>query len=175
MDTEPGSLLSNLNLELEARVDDPRWQDEKIFQNIYDHSLVVAKTTLSTVFFNITNNFSVNLSLLLSNNQALKELNFTFRQIDKATNVLSFPTAELKKVELSKKLQCSEKVFLGDIAISFDKIEEEWLEYTNSFQNHYNHMLIHGILHLCGFDHQNDAEAEIMEKLEQEILAKIIN
>jgi len=148
-------------------------KDEKKIDNINSHSFLIAETTLSHIFSEITSKFSISISLLLTNNTTLQELNNTFRQKDKPTNVLSFPASDLTSEELSNLLKGREKNFLGDIAISYDKISEEWSDYTDSFTSHFNHILIHGILHLCGYDHQNDAEANVMESIEQEIMNKI--
>ena len=173
MNEESDSLFPNLQLDLESRVDDIRWQDEKIFKNINAHLSFVVQKALSKVFTELTDQFSINVSLLLTHNKVLQNLNYMFRQNNAPTNVLSFPTANLKREELSDMLKDNKKIFLGDIAISYDKIADEWLKYTNSFQSHFNHMLVHGILHLCGYDHQNDKEAEMMEKLEQDILLQL--
>ena len=164
---------SYIQLKLDSRIDDIRWKDEKKIDNINSHSFLIAETTLSHIFSEITSKFSISISLLLTNNTTLQELNNTFRQKDKPTNVLSFPASDLTSEELSNLLKGREKKFLGDIAISYDKISEEWSDYTDSFTSHFNHILIHGILHLCGYDHQNDAEANVMESIEQEIMNKI--
>ena len=84
------------------------------------------------------------------------ELNLTYRNKDKPTNVLSFPSEE--------------DIFLGDIAISFNTLVKEAEEQDKEFYHHFIHMLIHGVLHLLGYDHETDDEAEEMETLEIKIL-----
>ena len=96
------------------------------------------------------------ISILLTNDEHIQRLNHDFRQKDKPTNVLSFPS--------------DEDDFLGDIAISFNTLEKEADEQDKEFIHHFIHMLIHGTLHLQGHDHIDDDDAEKMESLEIKIL-----
>jgi probable rRNA maturation factor len=93
-----------------------------------------------------------------------KSLNKEYRHIDKATNVLSFP-AELP-------LQLNIK-FLGDIVICASVVGREAQEQGKQLSEHWAHLLVHGILHLQGYDHQDDADADEMESLEIGILQKL--
>jgi len=125
------------------------------------------------------------LSILLTNSEEILTLNKQFRNIEKATNVLSFPTIEfnwqdLRFSNVSPKLELLNDydymhlgayMHLGDIAFCYEVIYNESCEQQKTFENHFIHLLIHSILHLIGFDHQNDTEANIMENLEIEILA----
>lgn len=95
-------------------------------------------------------------SILLTNDPKIQQLNRDFRQTDKPTNVLSFPS--------------DTQGYLGDIAIAFETIEREAIEQNKQLTHHVTHMIIHGILHLLGHDHMNDQEAEEMESLEIKIL-----
>ena len=96
------------------------------------------------------------ISILLTNDDHIQQLNKDFRLKDKPTNVLSFPSDENK--------------FLGDIAVSFNTLKKEANEQDKEFMHHFIHMLIHGVLHLKGYDHLDDDEAEKMESLEIKIL-----
>lgn len=107
-------------------------------------------------------------SIYLTNNKKIKEINSEFRKIDKVTNVLSFPQNEERMVIKSKKY-----FMLGDVVISLEKISMEAIELGKSFSDHLLHMIIHSILHLFGYDHQNDKEASLMESMESKILSKI--
>jgi probable rRNA maturation factor len=93
-----------------------------------------------------------------------QQLNKTYRQIDKSTNVLSFPfeTPEYLPAE-----------HLGDLVICADIVNQEASQQTKSFEAHWAHIVVHGMLHLQGLDHQNDKEAVIMESLENEILTRL--
>ena len=99
-------------------------------------------------------------TLLLADDATLHDLNRRFRKIDKATNVLSFPSA-------------AGDGFLGDIAIAFDTCRREADAQGLAFRDHVAHLIVHGLLHLAGYDHEEDEEAERMERLETEILAQL--
>ena len=94
-----------------------------------------------------------------------RRMNKRFRAQDKATNVLSFP-AELPKwpVDTPK--------ILGDIVICGPVVEREAREQGKQVGDHWAHMLVHGALHLLGYDHESDEDAQLMESLETELLAK---
>lgn len=91
-----------------------------------------------------------------------RDLNSTYRQKDKPTNVLSFPADIPDFVE---------STHLGDLAICAPVVEEEALEQNKSINNHWAHLTIHGCLHLLGYDHIEDQDADEMEALEVELLA----
>lgn len=101
-------------------------------------------------------------SLLLGDDAAIAELNKEFRNKNGPTNVLSFPPAE-----------GAEPGFLGDIALAAETIVEEANFQGKSFDNHSAHLVVHGFLHLLGYDHMNEADAEAMEARERAILAAI--
>lgn len=96
------------------------------------------------------------------------ELNLQYRNKQGPTNVLSFPS------ELPEFLQESmELPLLGDLVICAPVVEREALEQGKSLEAHWAHMLVHGSLHLIGYDHLNDQDAEKMEQLETDILTKL--
>ena len=101
-------------------------------------------------------------SIALANDELLHQLNLKFRQVNKPTNVLSFPCEEL-----------SNRCDLGDIAISLDTIEKESDEYRIPLYQHIAHMLIHGLLHLLKYDHKTHDEEVIMKNLEDKILISL--
>ncbi len=94
-----------------------------------------------------------------------RELNNTWRHKDYATNVLSFP-ADVPEGLLDIPL-------LGDLVICVPVVEREAIEQGKSLEAHWAHLVIHGCLHLLGYDHINDDEAEEMESLEQNLLAEL--
>jgi probable rRNA maturation factor len=102
-------------------------------------------------------------SVLLTDDAAVQALNRDWRGIDKPTNVLSFPAAAPKAAGAPR--------LLGDIAIAFETLEHEAKAEKKPFLHHLAHLAVHGYLHLLGYDHQTDSEAEAMEALEREILA----
>ena len=106
-------------------------------------------------------------SLLLCSDDKIRQLNFDHRGKDKATNVLSFPAAD----EDHAGDQIWEQ--LGDIAIAYETCVREADESGISTHNHVTHLFLHGVLHLLGYDHENDDDANEMEMLEIKLLTAI--
>jgi probable rRNA maturation factor len=102
-------------------------------------------------------------SLCLADDAALRVLNLSWRGIDKPTNVLSFPAAPGRPGDAT----------LGDIALAYETLAREAEDLGVSLADHYRHLLVHGFLHLIGYDHETDAEAERMEALETRILTRL--
>lgn len=98
-------------------------------------------------------------SLLLTNDLAVQALNAKFRGQDTPTNVLSFPAPT------------NPERFLGDVALAFETCAREAAEQGKPLAHHLQHLTAHGVLHLLGYDHMTDAEAQEMEGLERVILA----
>ena len=103
------------------------------------------------------------LCLVFSNDQEVQGLNREWRDKDRPTNVLSFPAEE-------ESFPGDDPV-LGDVVLAFETIEREAREQGKPFENHCTHLLVHGFLHLLGYDHQNEEEAGQMEALERKILS----
>jgi probable rRNA maturation factor len=101
-------------------------------------------------------------SVLLTDDAEIRTLNRQWRGIDKPTNVLSFPAAEQPP---------GSPVLLGDIAIAYETLAREAKDEGKPLLHHLAHLAVHGYLHLMGYDHQTDSEAEAMEALERAILA----
>ncbi len=105
-------------------------------------------------------------SVLLANDTTLKELNYQWRGKKKPTNVLSFPAAALKVPRgLAKPL--------GDVALSYETCAKEAKEAGKTLSHHATHLFVHGLLHLIGYDHENDVDEARMETKEIRILAKL--
>jgi probable rRNA maturation factor len=100
------------------------------------------------------------LSVLLTDDAAIQRLNATWRGLDKPTNVLSFPAAPNDPTRA-----------LGDIAIAFETTAREATAEHKPLAHHLSHLAVHGFLHLIGYDHESDAQAEQMEGLERKVLA----
>jgi probable rRNA maturation factor len=98
-------------------------------------------------------------SVVLTDDGSIQKLNRDWRGIDKPTNVLSFPAA--KSVGAA---------FLGDIVIAFETLARECAEEDRVFLPHLAHLTVHGFLHLIGYNHQNDSDADAMEGLESKIM-----
>jgi probable rRNA maturation factor len=98
-------------------------------------------------------------TLLLTDDATVRDLNGRFRQKDAATNVLSFPAPP------------NPEKHLGDVALAYGVCAREAAEQGKPLANHLQHLVAHGVLHLLGYDHMTDAEAEAMEGLERVVLA----
>ena len=107
----------------------------------------------------------VELSLLLTDDAGMRELNRAWRGLDKPTNVLSFPGSGPSSPEGFR--------HLGDIALAFETVAREAAEERKSLADHVAHLIVHGTLHLLGHDHEADEEAEAMEALEIAALARL--
>jgi probable rRNA maturation factor len=101
--------------------------------------------------------------VLLCNDAEMRELNREYRKKDKATNVLSFPAPKAMRVK-------GVLEHLGDVALGLETCVREAKEQGKTLKNHVMHLSVHGTLHLLGYDHMTDEEAEEMESLERDIL-----
>jgi probable rRNA maturation factor len=103
------------------------------------------------------------LSVVLTDDAAIAKLNRDWRGIDKPTNVLSFPASAPKLEGLP--------VLLGDVIVAYETLAREAAAEDKPILHHLAHLMVHGYLHLLGYDHQTDSEADTMERLEREILS----
>ena len=109
------------------------------------------------------------LAVMLTDDAGIRTLNNNWRGIDNPTNVLSFPALQ----PTGRSGPDDAPRMLGDIAIAYDTTRKEADDEQKPFDHHLSHLAIHGFLHLIGYDHEKDNEAEIMEALEREILAQL--
>src|ERR1700757_4295506 len=109
------------------------------------------------------------LAVMLTDDSGIRTLNSNWRGIDKPTNVLSFPALQGE----GARKPGDAPPMLGDIAIAYETTKREAEEEAKLFEHHLSHLAIHGFLHLIGYDHENDADAEEMESLETEILEQL--
>ena len=106
--------------------------------------------------------------------EEIKKINKKYRNIDKATDVLSFPMFE--KSELDKKIKDKDFLYediLGDIIISVEKVKEQAEEYGHSFERELSYMLVHGFYHLMGYDHIEEEDKKVMRPKEEKILNEL--
>jgi probable rRNA maturation factor len=108
------------------------------------------------------------LAVMLTDDGGIRTLNNNWRGIDKPTNVLSFPA-----LQPTGDTPDDMPRMLGDIAIAYETTRREADEEQKPFDHHLSHLAVHGFLHLVGYDHENDDDAEAMEALERDILAQI--
>lgn len=106
-------------------------------------------------------------SLSFVDNEEIHNLNKEFRNVDRPTDVLSFPL-----IEDDFNIQLEEKA-LGDIVISLEKALEQSIEYNHSFEREVAFLVCHSMFHLMGYDHDNDENTKIMRKKEEDVLSKL--
>lgn len=121
-------------------------------------------------------------NMLLTDNEEIRAYNKDYRQIDRETDVLSFPAiaydaaGDFSVVEAREEEYFdldSGELILGDIIISVDKVEEQAKRYGHSELREFAFLVAHSMFHLCGYDHMTDADAAIMEKKQEMILAQL--
>lgn len=157
--------------EVDVIIEDDRWIALGL-QSIADRATVAVLKKLDI------DGSDAEVAVLACNDRRIAELNADFRDKSAATNVLSWPTEELgaesdgdaPDLPMPDPTGAME---LGDIAISYETCASEALSAAKSMQDHVMHLMIHGTLHLLGYDHLRDQDATLMEALEVEILEKM--
>jgi probable rRNA maturation factor len=139
------------------QVQSPLWEAEPAAEQTVRDAIAAAAATLSTADNEV--------SILLTDDKAIRLLNREWRGIDKPTNVLSFPAATTKA---SVRLP-----LFGDIVIAYETLKRECDDEGRIFLHHLAHLTVHGFLHLIGYDHQVEAQAEQMEGLESKIMMRM--
>ncbi len=116
-------------------------------------------------------NSKLYITITLTNSENIRKINKEYRNIDKATDVLSFPMYEKEELEekIAKQHYEHEDV-LGDIVISIEKVEEQAKEYGHGFERELSYMLVHGFYHLMGYDHIEEEDKKKMRPKEEKIL-----
>jgi len=159
-----------VNISVEISIEDESWKNLK-----FDLKKIIKKACLTTLEHLKTfpdktkNEKTCEISVLLTNNKHIKKLNKQYRDKNQTTNVLSFPIIKNIKKELEK----NKLITLGDITLAYETLERESKSQNKSLKNHLTHLTIHSMLHLLGFKHSNNTEAEIMEHEEVTILKKL--
>ncbi len=116
-------------------------------------------------------NSNLYITVTLTNPENIRKINKEYRNIDRATDVLSFPMFE--KDELEEKIEKKDYEHidvLGDLVISIEKVQEQAKEYGHSFERELSYMLVHGFYHLMGYDHIKEEDKKKMRPKEEKIL-----
>jgi probable rRNA maturation factor len=156
---------------IECNVEDERWHDVVSEQDFY-HALRAIERALPTDHTLHVMAKPYEISLTLCDDPFIRSINQEWRDKDKATNVLSFPQFD-DLLEETDMIPAGVNVPVGDIFIAYDTVKQESITQKKTFKDHALHMFIHGFLHLLGYDHIDNDEAEIMEALEITILGRI--
>ena len=155
MKTPPGRRTSPPHIDV--RIESPLWDGQPLAEKTVRESVEAAAAALSTAGGEV--------SIVLTDDSAIRSLNRDWRGIDKPTNVLSFPVSGPPGGEDAR--------LLGDIVIAFETLERECADGNRDFLHHLAHLAVHGFLHLNGYDHETDSQAEAMEGLESRIMARL--
>ena len=120
----------------------------------------------------------VYVAITLTTPENIREINKEFRNIDKETDVLSFPIFEKKDIDMLRKNdEVVDKIMpqdvVGDIIISVKKVEEQAEEYGHSIERELAYMIVHGFYHLMGYDHMNDEDKKAMREKEEKVLKSL--
>ena len=160
----PQTTMSQLTLPItEVLVVATCWQTEPDAEAVIQRAIAAAAEAVDADVG------EAELAVMLTDDPGIRTLNSNWRGIDKPTNVLSFPALQ---PEGARKPGDAPRM-LGDIAIAYETTRREADAEGKPFEHHLSHLAIHGFLHLIGYDHENDADAEEMESLETEILEQL--
>ncbi len=140
---------------IDVLVESKLWKNAKNAEPVIRRAIAEAAATLSTP--------AAELAIVLTDDSAIRLLNRTWRGVDAATNVLSFPTG----------LTGGNRLLIGDIVLAYETVAAEALAEGKPFAHHLAHLAVHGFLHLLGYDHERKKDAEAMERLERDILQRL--
>lgn len=148
-------------------IDNKNWKSRYPKINLFLNKSI--KKILSFIFLSRATTFEI--SVLLTGTKNMMGLNKRFRKINKDTDVLSFPAEEKKFFK--KDLKFNEKIYLGDIALSYEYIVAIIKKQNISFDDYFKKILVHGVLHLIGYEHNSFKKYKKMHLLEQKIIRNI--
>lgn len=135
--------------------------DEKFIHFVFDMALAHAAGDQSS-----------EVGLVITSDEQIKNLNHRYRGKDRSTNVLSFANDEIK--DFVSVGGADDKCYLGDIYISYPTLMREAHDLHETSRERFTQLFVHGVLHLLGFDHEDKADADVMEQLEDKIVTTIL-
>jgi probable rRNA maturation factor len=142
---------------IDIQVQSPLWDAQPLAAQTVRDAIAAAAAALATPDGEV--------SIVLTDDASIQKLNRDWRGIDRPTNVLSFPAAKLAAQ--------GPLLLLGDVIVAYETLTSEAAGEATPFLHHLAHIVVHGYLHLLGYDHQTDSEAGAMEKLERDILSRL--
>ena len=150
-------------VQIDIIVRSARWRKHSTAKTLVKKAVLAAAKAVSTS--------PIELAIVLSNDSAIRALNRDWRGKNAPTNVLSFPVHGRPAGQRRAGKRSNRSPYIGDIVIAFETVAREAKAQDKPFGHHLAHLAIHGFLHLHGYDHENDREAQEMERLERKILA----
>jgi probable rRNA maturation factor len=148
--------LSAVTPAIDVVVDSPLWEREPKAVQTVEQAIATAAAEITAPPGEV--------AVMLTDDATIRTLNRDWRKIDKPTNVLSFPATQVPGAAAA---------LHGDIVIAYETLAREASDEGKVFTQHLAHLAVHGFLHLMGYDHQNDSDADAMERLERAILARL--
>ena len=137
-------------------------KEERVIKSMLKH--MIRHEKLKNIYFNV----------IIVDNPYIHKINKEYRNIDKETDVLSFPMFQKEEIEgLIKKKENIVTDILGDVVISIPRVYEQAEEYNHSFERELSYMVVHGFYHLMGYDHMEEEEKKIMRQKEENVLQKL--
>ena len=153
----PRRLSAPQALPIDIIVESPKWAAQRSAKTVLRQAIAAAAAAVPGT--------TGELAVVLTDDAAIRTLNRTWRGKDAPTNVLSFPAPDSHVGGAPRQL--------GDIVIAYETTTREALAEHKPFRHHLAHLALHGFLHLAGYDHETDKDAEAMERLEAAILARL--
>lgn len=165
-------MVDAIPIDLTVAIHDPRWNQlsadpEAEICHIAHHCFAFLHNRLSELYEADHQSRQLGIAVVLTHAQEVQSLNAQFRGKDKPTNVLSF-AADIDAMQ-----PMDQELVIGDIILAYDVIAEEAAAQEKAMPDHMAHMVVHGMLHLLGYDHIVEEEALHMEQMERDILAKL--
>lgn len=155
-----------MSIRIECIIDDERWKD-------LDLESLARRVADATADFLSVSDRDYEAALLATNDAKISELNTRFRNKSAPTNVLSWPAAAPKTRIPGQRPPVPDGPEIGDIALARETCVREAAALPWGVKVHVSHLIVHGILHLFGFDHEDDLDADLMERAESAILTSI--
>lgn len=159
-----------MKVEIDYSINDNNWEKYLEEKNISNFVKNIFDNVVDVLRYNLNKKNTIELSVTFTNDKEIQDINKNYRNTDKPTNVLSFPLFEK---EFLREYKSSPYISLGDIILSIETIERESMEQQKTFNEHLTHLIVHSILHLFGYDHIKDEDADVMENLEIQILKNL--
>ncbi len=149
--------------DIEIRIEAGKW-----LEKVSNLHIICEKAVTAVLAYEKLLDEQIELTIILGNDELVRNLNKHYRNRDYPTNVLAFPTNNLYDSPILPS-------HLGDVFLAFETCYKELLDddYVTSFSDHVCHLVIHGVLHLLGYQHEQIVDAERMEMVETKILAKL--
>ena len=148
-------------IDIDIAIESPGWPSEEALRALVEVAIAAAMAEVK-----LEPRVDRELSMLFTDDAAIRDLNNQWRGKDSPTNVLSFPASPLAGRDAMPPI-------LGDIVLAYETVAREAGLEGKPFDHHLTHLVVHGFLHLLGHDHEDDREAEAMEALERSILSRL--